>query len=147
MIALDHAFFMKKALLLAQQAYDEGEVPIGAIIVANNEIIGKGYNQVERLFDSTAHAEMLAITAAFNHLQAKFLDQCILYVTIQPCVMCAGAIKNARLSKVVYGANEPKTGCSMHLQPEFLNHKTEWINGIMTDECAALMKNFFTQLR
>mgnify|MGYP000288671046 FL=1 len=108
-------FFMRKAIQLAELAYDEEEVPIGALIVHGTEIIGKGYNQTERLKDSTAHAEMLAITAASNHLQSKYLAECTLYVTIQPCVMCAGAIVSSRLMKVVYGAYEPKTGSSKFL--------------------------------
>ncbi len=146
-LQLGHDYFMRKALALAIQAFDEGEVPIGAIVVHNNEILGKGYNQTERLLDVTAHAEMLAITAAANNLQSKYLQDCTLYVTIQPCVMCAGAIAHAHISQVVYGAFEPKTGCSKHLNTAFLEQKTEWIGGVLEEDCAALMKDFFKSKR
>ena len=108
-------FFMRKALEQAQRAFDEEEVPIGALVVCNNKIIGKGYNQTEKLIDVTAHAEMIAITAAAAELGSKYLDECTLYVTIEPCVMCAGAIKDARFHKIVIGAKEPKTGFSNFL--------------------------------
>jgi tRNA(adenine34) deaminase len=140
-------YFMRKAFQLAEQALEEGEVPIGALIVDATEIIGKGYNQSERLFDSTAHAEMLAITAASNHLQCKYLTDCVLYVTVQPCVMCAGAILNSRIKKVVYGAFEPKTGCSHFLPAKYLTENIEWIGGVMEDECVGLMKAFFKSKR
>jgi len=140
------ALFMKKALEQAQMAYDEDEVPIGAIITCNNKIIGKGYNQTEKLRDVTAHAEMLAITAASATLNSKFLDECTLYITIEPCVMCAGAIKHSRLQKVVIGALEPKTGFSQYLVEEF-NVKTEVVTGIMEKECKELMQNFFKAKR
>lgn len=140
-------FFMLKALHLAELAMDEEEVPIGAMVVYGNEIIGKGYNQTERLQDATAHAEMLAITAAANHLGSKFLNDCTLYVTVQPCVMCAGAIINSRLKKVVYGAFEPKTGCSNFLKAEHLSKKVEWVGGVMEEECGQIMKDFFNSKR
>lgn len=140
-------FYMRKALQLAEQAFDEEEVPIGALMVYGSEIIGKGYNQTERLFDSTAHAEMIAITAASNHLQSKYLHDCTLYVTIQPCIMCAGAILNARISRVVYGAYEPKTGCSNFLPAGHLTAKTDWLAGVMEKECSAIMKEFFDKRR
>lgn len=144
---LGEDYFMRKALQLAEQAYDEGEVPVGAIIVSNNQIIGKGYNQTERLFDSTAHAEMLAITASSNHLQSKYLTNSILYVTVQPCVMCAGAILNSRIEKVVYGAFEPKTGCSHFLPSNYLTKNIEWVGGVLEGECSTLMKDFFKSKR
>ncbi|MBM3438165.1 MAG: nucleoside deaminase [Bacteroidetes bacterium] len=138
-------YFMAKALELALQAYDEGEVPIGALVVHENKIIGKGYNQTERLQDVTAHAEMLAVTAASNAVNGKYLDQCTLYVTIEPCLMCAGAIQWARLGKVVWGASEPKFGFS-RLDAQLLG-KTETVGGIMADQCGDVMKRFFKSRR
>lgn len=138
---------MRKALQLAEQAFNEDEVPIGAMVVYNNEIIGKGYNQSDKLHDCTAHAEMLAITAASNYLQSKVLEGCSLFVTIQPCVMCAGAIISSRLKKVVYGAYEPKTGCTNYLTSNYLSKDVEWIGGVMEEESAALMKGFFKSKR
>jgi len=138
-------YFMAKALELALQAYDEGEVPIGALVVHENKIIGKGYNQTERLQDVTAHAEMLAVTAASNAVNGKYLDQCTLYVTIEPCLMCAGAIQWARLGKVVWGASEPKIGFS-RLDAQLLG-KTETVGGIMADQCGDVMKRFFKSRR
>ncbi len=138
--------FMSKALDQAQMAFEEDEVPIGAVVTCNNKIIGKGYNQTERLKDITAHAEMLAITAASAHLGSKYLDECTLYVTIEPCVMCAGAIKNARFGKIVIGASEPKTGFSKFISEDF-NSKTEMITGMLEDEARALMQNFFKAKR
>src|SRR5210317_1768340 len=108
-------YFMKQALKLAQQAFDEDEVPIGAVVVADNKIIGKGYNQVERLKDPTAHAEMLAITAASNYLGAKYLQDCELYVSVEPCVMCYGAIQHARIKKMIIGCQEPKHGFTQRI--------------------------------
>jgi tRNA(adenine34) deaminase len=140
-------FYMLKALQLAEQAYEEDEVPIGALVVSDSDIIGKGYNQTERLNDSTAHAEMLAITAASNALNSKVLEGCTLYVTIQPCVMCAGAILNAKISKVVYGAYEPKTGCSNFIGSKYLTKSTEWVGGILEDECTSIMQDFFKSKR
>lgn len=138
-------YFMAKALELALQAYDEGEVPIGALVVHENKIIGKGYNQTERLQDVTAHAEMLAVTAASNAVNGKYLDQCTLYVTIEPCLMCAGAIQWARLGKVVWGASEPKFGFS-RLNAQLLG-KTETVGGVMADQCGDVMKRFFKSRR
>ncbi len=138
-------YFMAKALELALQAYDEEEVPIGALVVHENKIIGKGYNQTERLQDVTAHAEMLAVTAASNAVNGKYLDQCTLYVTIEPCLMCAGAIQWARLGKVVWGASEPKFGFS-RLDAQLLG-KTETVGGIMADQCGDVMKRFFKSRR
>jgi tRNA(adenine34) deaminase len=134
--------FMKKALEQAQLAFEEDEVPIGAIVTCNNKIIGKGYNQTEKLRDVTAHAEMLAITAASASLNSKFLDECTLYITIEPCVMCAGAIKHTRIGKVVIGALEPKMGFSKYLNQDF-NMKTEIVSGMMEMECREIMQRFF----
>ncbi|MBL7838330.1 MAG: nucleoside deaminase [Bacteroidetes bacterium] len=138
--------YMKKALEQAQMAYDADEVPIGAIVVCNSKIIGKGFNQTERLNDVTAHAEMLAITAAASHLGGKYLDECTLYVTIEPCVMCAGAIKHARFQRVVIGATEPKTGFSQYLNQDF-NTKTELKMGVLEEDCRMIMKQFFKEKR
>lgn len=143
---LNDEYFMQKALQQAEMAYEEGEIPIGAIVVHENKIIGKGYNQTEKLVDVTAHAEMLAITSAEQYLSSKYLNECTLYVTIEPCVMCAGAIQWARFSKVVFGAEEPKSGYtkkSMNL----ISYKTEIVKGVLESECAELIKNFFLSKR
>lgn len=139
-------YFMKRALVEAERAFEEEEIPIGAIVVYENRIIGKGYNQTEKLNDVTAHAEMLAITAAASALNSKFLDECTLFVTIEPCTMCAGAISWARFHRIVYGAAEPKYGFS-HKAPGILGKKTEVVGGILSDECSALMKSFFSNKR
>lgn len=138
--------FMKKALEQASLAFESDEVPIGAVVVCNNKIIGKGYNQTETLNDVTAHAEMLAITAASSHLGSKFLNECTLYITIEPCVMCAGAIKHARFQRVVIGALEPKMGFTNFIVEDF-NKATEVRTGLMEDECRDLMKRFFQAKR
>ncbi len=140
------AYYMRRALDLAHQAYEEDEVPIGAIVVADKKIIGKGYNQTEKLLDVTAHAEMLAITSAAQYMNSKFLDECTLYVTIEPCVMCGGALKWARFGKVVFGATEPKFGYS-NVSEQILYHKTEVVRGVLADECAEIMKKFFAEKR
>ncbi|MFM1792824.1 MAG: hypothetical protein RLZZ252_1178 [Bacteroidota bacterium] len=140
-----HEYFMGKALDLAIQASEEGEVPIGAVVVHNNKIIGKGYNQTERLKDVTAHAEMLAITAASDYLNSKYLDECTLYVTIEPCTMCAGAIQWARLGTVVWGANEPKFG--FNKTSSGLLGKTELKSGVLEEACAEIMRTFFKARR
>jgi tRNA(adenine34) deaminase len=140
------AYFMQKALELAQQAADEDEVPIGAVVVHERRIVGKGYNQTERLKDVTAHAEMLAITAAAQCLDTKFLDECTLYVTIEPCPMCAGAISWARLAKIVYGAGEPKFGYQGKT-PAAIGSKTEVVGGVLEEECRGIMQAFFKAKR
>ena len=140
------AYFMRKAMDLACQAFEEDEVPIGAVVVYENKIIGKGYNQTEKLMDVTAHAEMLAITSAAQYMNSKFLEECTLYVTIEPCVMCGGALKWARFNKVVFGASEPKFGYSI-VSESILYHKTNLVKGVLADECAALMKQFFAEKR
>jgi len=137
---------MKKALDEAMAAYEEDEVPIGAVVVVENRIVGRGHNQTERLTDITAHAEMLAITAASSSLNSKYLDECTLYVTIEPCLMCAGAIKWARFHRVVFGASEPKFGFAK-TDPALLGKKTEIVKGLMETDCASLMKSFFENKR
>lgn len=136
-------FFMKQALKLAQQAFDEDEVPIGAIVVAENKIIGKGYNQVERLLDPTAHAEMLAITAASNYLGAKYLPECDIYVTVEPCLMCFGAISHSRIAAMHIGCMEPRHGFTRSITS--YKQKVNW--GLMEDESRALMQSFFEKKR
>lgn len=143
---LDHAYFMRKALQEARKAADEDEVPIGAVMVLGNEIIGKGYNQTRRLNDNTAHAEILAITAASTKMGTGILQDCRLYVTIEPCAMCAGAIKWVRPSHVIVGAKEPKFGFT-HYHPAIIHPSTQVEFGILEDECAGLMKDFFREKR
>jgi tRNA(adenine34) deaminase len=138
--------FMRQAFLLAERAYEEEEVPIGAVVVSNFRIIGKGYNQVERLQDPTAHAEILAISAACQHLGSKLLQDCTLFVTIEPCPMCAAALKWAQLDRVVFGAHEPKSGFSRY-DPPLLHPRTRVTHSVMEGECADLMKRFFAARR
>ena len=140
------AFFMRKALNEAHLAFEEDEVPVGALVVLNNQIIGKGYNQVEKLNDVTAHAELLAITAASNYLGSKYLTDCTLYVTLEPCMMCATAINLAQISNVVYGAKDPKRGYSIY-QPMAFNKKTVVRKNILEKECGDLLIDFFKQKR
>lgn len=140
-----HEYFMNEALKQAQKAFDEDEVPVGAVIVAGNRIIGKGHNLTEKLNDVTAHAEMQAITAAANFMGAKYLDECTLYVTLEPCVMCAGALFWSQITRVVYGATDPKRGFSK--TGNLLHPKTEIISGVLEQESAALLKEFFKKLR
>lgn len=141
----DH-HYMQQAYALAQRAYAEGEIPIGAIVVLNQHIVGRGYNQTERLQDPTAHAEMLAITAATETLGSKYLVDCTLYVTIEPCVMCAGASRWAQLRRIVFGAAEPKVGFSQHGMG-LLHPKTVLEGGVMEEECRSLMQQFFAAKR
>lgn len=140
-----HEYFMNEAFKEAQKAFNLDEVPVGAVIVAGNRIIGRGHNLTEQLNDVTAHAEMQAITAAANFIGAKYLEECTLYVTLEPCVMCAGALFWSQITQVVYGAPDPKRGFSKtgHL----LHPKTEIVSGIMEEECATLLRDFFKKLR
>jgi tRNA(adenine34) deaminase len=138
-------YFMRMALNEAKKAYELGEIPIGAVIVSNNKVIGKGHNLTEQLNDVTAHAEMQAITAAANFLGAKYLVDCTLYVTIEPCVMCGGALYWSQISKVVYGAHDEKRG--YQVLGNKLHPKTEVVSGILADECGVLMSEFFKKLR
>lgn len=139
-------YFMKQALNEARIAAEEGEVPIGAVITCNNQIIARAHNQTERLNDPTAHAEMIAITSATDVLGAKYLKSCTLYVTIEPCVMCAGAIGWAQLGTLVYGASEEKKGFSL-FAPKAIHPKATIRKGIMAEECAAEMIHFFQKKR
>lgn len=142
--ALDD-FFMLQAMGEAEKALAATEVPIGAVVVFEGQIIGRGYNQTERLRDVTAHAEMLALTAASNYLGNKYLADCTLYVTIEPCVMCAGASYWAQLRAVVFGAAEPKAGFRRH--GPLLHPRTQLRGGVRAEECAALMQRFFSLKR
>ncbi|MDR1918090.1 MAG: nucleoside deaminase [Tannerellaceae bacterium] len=142
----DDAYFMKQALAEASLAAGEGEVPVGAVIVCNNRIIARAHNQTERLNDPTAHAEILAITSATHSLGAKYLTDCTLYVTIEPCVMCAGAIAWAQISALVYGAPDEKRGFQRYA-PQALHPKTILRSQVMASECAALMTDFFRKRR
>lgn len=137
---------MKKAIDQAEFAIETGEVPVGAIIVCNNQIVAKAYNQTEMLNDVTAHAEMIAITAAANYLGSKYLHNCQLYVTVEPCPMCAGALRWSQISRIVYGAADDKNGF-MNYGKEMLHPKTKTAFGLLHAECASLMKNFFAQKR
>ena len=139
-------YFMKQALAEARIAAEEGEVPVGAVIVSGDRIIARAHNQTERLNDPTAHAEMLAITAATGFLGAKYLTDCRLYVTVEPCVMCAGAIGWAQLSAVVYGAPDEKRGFT-RFAPNALHPKTEVRSGVMGNESAGEMQGFFLKKR
>ena len=139
---LDDTYFMKQALSEAKQAFDKDEVPIGAVVVCNNRIIARAHNLTETLNDVTAHAEMQAITAAANVLGGKYLNECTLYVTVEPCPMCAGALGWAQLQRVVYGAGDNKRGYT-HFSTKVLHPKTQVGFGVMADECGELMKRFF----
>ncbi len=138
--------FMKQALKEAEKAYELGEVPVGAIVVCNNQIIARGHNQTEQLNDVTAHAEIIALTAAANYLGSKYLDDCTLYVTLEPCVMCAGALAWAQLDRLVYGAEDDKRGF-MRFGKKLLHPKTKVEYGILSEACGLLMKAFFKARR
>lgn len=135
-------YFMNEALKEARQAFEEDEVPIGAIIVCNERIIARAHNLTERLNDVTAHAEMQAFTSAADYLGGKFLEECTLYVTIEPCLMCAGASYWTRIGKIVYGAADEKKGYSK-IKGKLLHPKTEVISGVLENECGELMTNYF----
>jgi tRNA(adenine34) deaminase len=145
---LDDSYFMKEAIRQAQLAYDLGEVPVGAVVMWDNKIIGRGHNQVEQLNDATAHAEMIAITAATNTIGAKYLVEATLYVTVEPCLMCSGAMYWSKLGRIVYGAHDAKNGYKKTTGENWPFHpKTALTTGIMAEECAELMKNFFRERR
>lgn len=138
--------YMRKALMEAQRAFDEDEIPVGAIIVCQDKIISRAHNLTEMLHDVTAHAEMQAITAAAATLGGKYLNECTLYVTVEPCVMCAGAIAWAQMGRLVFGAEDEKRGYQRYAS-QALHPKTQVVKGILADECAALMKEFFAAKR
>lgn len=138
--------FMRKALEQAQMACDKGEVPVGAVVVCRERIIARAHNLTELLRDVTAHAEMQAVTAAADSLGGKYLDSCTLYVTLEPCTMCAGALGWAQLGRLVYGASDEKRGFRKYA-PDALHPKTEVVAGVLEDECAVLIKDFFKKKR
>ena len=138
--------YMRKALEEARRAFEADEIPVGAVVVCGDQIIARGHNLTEMLHDVTAHAEMQAITAAAEHLGGKYLDVCTLYVTVEPCIMCAGAIGWSQLGRLVYGASDPKRGYSF-FAPKALHPKTKVVSGVLEEECATLMKEFFQRKR
>ena len=139
-------FFMQAALAEARAAADEGEIPIGAVVVCGGRIVGKGHNRVEALGDATAHAEMQALTAAMNALGGKYLPECTIYVTVEPCIMCAGALAWSQIGRVVYGTADPKKGYSTY-SDHVLHPKTVVEKGLMEQECREVMEQFFKKLR
>lgn len=142
---MDHEF-MKEALKEARMAMAENEIPIGAVVVCRGRIIARGHNMTERLHDPTAHAEMIALTAATEALGGKYLSDCTLYVTVEPCPMCAGALAWAQTARIVYGAPDPRKGYSLY-SPSLLHPKTECTGGVLEEECSGLMVSFFEQKR
>ena len=142
----DDKYFMRQALIEAKAAGEAGEIPIGAVMVCRNSIIARSHNLTETLHDVTAHAEMQAITAAAETLGGKYLTDCILYVTVEPCVMCAGALGWSQISRIVYGASDPRRGYS-RIAPDALHPKTEVVSGVLEEECRQLMVDFFKNKR
>ena len=142
----DDNFYMKQALAEASEAYRQGEIPIGAVVVCRDRIIAKSHNLTELLHDVTAHAEMQAITSAAEHLGGKYLSDCTLYVTVEPCVMCAGALGWSQISRIVYGTPDEKRGYT-RFAPNALHPRTQITGGVMADECAELMQRFFQERR
>lgn len=139
-------YFMEMALVLAEEAAENGEIPVGAIIVCRNRIIAKARNQTEQLLDVTAHAELMAITSATQYLGSKYLPDCTMYVTLEPCVMCAGALFWAQLGRLVIGASDPKRGYS-RIEPSLLHPKTRLETGVLAEESQAVLVKFFNRLR
>lgn len=143
-----HEHFMQQAIKEAHKALEAEEVPIGAVIVMQEKIIARGYNQVERLNDSTAHAEIIALTSAFNFLGSKYLPEATIYVTIEPCTMCCGALYWSKIGKLVYGSPDPKHGgLSLHAGKNMLHPKTEIVKDILSEECIIMVKDFFKKKR
>ena len=141
-------YFMKMALKEAEKAYEEGEVPVGAVVVVGSKIISRGYNMVEKLNDPTAHAEIIALTSAFNSLGSKYLPDATMYVTVEPCLMCAGALHWSKINKIVWGASDPKNGHQVYTEDRNPFHvKTQILNGLLAEESAQLMKDFFKSKR
>jgi tRNA(adenine34) deaminase len=148
MIEMGEEHFMKLALREAENAFSEGEVPVGAIVVINNRVISRGYNMVEKLKDPTAHAEMIALTSAFNSLGSKYLQDATLYVTVEPCLMCAGALHWSKIGKIVWGAEDVKNGHQLYTENRNPFHpKTQILSGLLAEEAASLMKAFFQEKR
>lgn len=145
-MALPDEYFMQMALKEAKYAAEAGEIPVGAVITANGKLLAKAHNQTETLKDVTAHAEMLAITAAANYLQSKFLDQCTLFVTLEPCPMCASALYWARIGRLVIGAKDEKRGFSL-IEQSLLHPKTQVQSGLLAEESESILKEFFLELR
>ncbi|MCT4613285.1 MAG: nucleoside deaminase [Marinifilaceae bacterium] len=141
-----HEYFMKQALIEAENAYKQGEIPVGAIVVSNNRIISRSHNLTEHLTDVTAHAEIMSISSAANYLNGKYLKDCTIYVTMEPCVMCAGALAWSQISKIVIGCRDEKRGFSK-FSPSILHPKTEIVWDIMENECSSIVKDFFKQKR
>lgn len=139
-------YFMREALKEAQKAFEADEVPVGAVVVANNKIIARAHNYTERLNDVTAHAEMQVITSAANAIGGKYLNDCVLYVTLEPCVMCAGALHWSHITKIVYGASDEKKGYTK-INQVLLHPKTEVVTGILEQECSNIIKEFFASKR
>ena len=146
-LKLLNEYFMRQALREAEEAFNKDEVPVGAIVVINNKIIARGHNQVELLNDSTAHAEILALTSAYNTFGSKYLPDATLYVTVEPCLMCCGAMYWGKIGKIVYGASDEKNGYQRFTSSSPLHPKTEIVSGILSFECAKLMKDFFKNKR
>lgn len=142
----DDNYFMKQALIEAQKAFDADEVPVGAVVVANNQIIARAHNYTEKLNDVTAHAEMQAITSAADFIGGKYLIDCTLYVTLEPCVMCAGALYWSQISRIVYGASDEKRGAG-RISPSLYHPKTIITGGIMANECSQIVLDFFARKR
>ena len=139
-------YFMKQALIEARKAFDEDEIPVGAVIVCRDTIIARTHNLTERLTDVTAHAEMQAITAAAGELGGKYLDECTLYVTVEPCIMCAGALGWSQLGRLVFGSRDERRGYQ-RFAPEALHPRTQVVQGVLEEECTQLMKDFFKRKR
>jgi tRNA(adenine34) deaminase len=140
-------YFMREALKEANAAAEKDEVPVGAVVVIRNKIIARAHNSTELLSDVTAHAEILAITSASNHLGSKYLNKCTIYVTLEPCLMCAGALFWSQIGKLVYGASDEKRGYSLVAKHNSLHPKTKVFSGIMKDECSEILSNFFKNKR
>lgn len=140
----DH--FMREAIKQAEIAFEEKEIPVGAVVVCNNKIIARAYNQTEKLNDSTAHAEMIALTAAFNYLGGKYLPDCSIYITLEPCIMCAGALYWSQIGKIIFGAPDQKRGYRT-VKSEILHPKTEVIEGILAEDCKQILDKFFNTIR
>lgn len=145
---MDDEYFMQQALRQAQTAFEADEVPVGAVIVMDKKIISRGYNQVEMLADPTAHAEMIALTSAFHFLGSKYLSEATIYITVEPCLMCAGALYWSKIGRIVYGASDEKNGY-LHITKDSwpFHPKTDLVQGILHQDCASLMKTFFKQKR